>query len=126
MPVFTAHPTEAKRRTILTKLARIADVLRGLDLESPTPEEERAAHEVLREELVSLWRTEETRAYKPDVMDEVRNGLYYFESVLHDLAPEVAASLERAVARSTPAPSSAPASCASAAGSAATATATRS
>ena len=102
MPVFTAHPTEAKRRTILTKLARIADVLRGLDLESPTPEEERSAHEVLREELVSLWRTEETRAYKPDVMDEVRNGLYFFESVLHDLAPEVAASLERAVAAHYP------------------------
>ena len=102
MPVFTAHPTEAKRRTILTKLARIADVLRALDLESPTPEEERAAHEVLREELVSLWQTEETRAYKPDVMDEVRNGLYYFESTLHDLAPEVAASLERAVAEHYP------------------------
>ncbi len=102
MPVFTAHPTEAKRRTILTKLARIADVLRGLDFESPTPEEERAAHEALREELVSLWQTEETRAYKPDVMDEVRNGLYYFETTLHDLAPEVAASLERAVAEHYP------------------------
>ena len=81
MPVFTAHPTEAKRRTILTKLARIADVLHGLDLHSPTPEEERAAHEVLREEIVSLWQTDETRAYKPAVIDEVRNGLYYFESV---------------------------------------------
>jgi phosphoenolpyruvate carboxylase len=98
MPVFTAHPTEAKRRTILTKLARIADVLRALDLESPTPEEERTAHEALREELVSLWQTEETRSYKPDVMDEVRNGLYYFETTLYDLAPEVVASLERAVA----------------------------
>jgi phosphoenolpyruvate carboxylase len=102
MPVFTAHPTEAKRRTILTKLARVADLLRGLDLGSPTPEEERAAHEALREELVSLWQTEETRAYKPDVMDEVRNGLYYFETTLHDLAPEVAASLERAVAEHYP------------------------
>ncbi len=102
MPVFTAHPTEAKRRTVLTKLARIADVLRVLDLESPTPEEERAAHEELREELVSLWQTEETRAYKPDVMDEVRNGLYYFETTLHDLAPEVVASLEGAVAEHYP------------------------
>jgi phosphoenolpyruvate carboxylase len=102
MPVFTAHPTEAKRRTVLTKLARIAEVLRALDLESPTPEEERAAHEALREELVSLWQTEETRAYKPDVMDEVRNGLYYFETTLHDLAPEVVASLERAVAEHYP------------------------
>jgi phosphoenolpyruvate carboxylase len=103
MPVFTAHPTEAKRRTILTKLARIADVLRQLDLEGPTPEEERAAHESLREELVSLWQTEETRAYKPDVMDEVRNGLYYFETTLHDLAPEIVGSLERAVAAHYPA-----------------------
>jgi phosphoenolpyruvate carboxylase len=102
MPVFTAHPTEAKRRTVLTKLARIADVLRVLDLESATPEEERAADETLREQLVSLWETEETRAYKPDVMDEVRNGLYYFETTLYDLAPQVAASLERAVAAHYP------------------------
>ncbi len=102
MPVFTAHPTEAKRRTILTKLARIADVLRTLDLGRPTPEEERAALETLREELVSLWQTEETRAYKPEAMDEVRNGLYYFETNLYDLAPEVVRSLERAVAANYP------------------------
>ncbi len=101
-PVFTAHPTEAKRRTMLTKLARIAEVLRAFDLDAKTPEEERAAQEALREELVSLWQTEETRAYRPDAMDEVRNGLYYFETTLYDLAPEVAASLERAVARHYP------------------------
>jgi phosphoenolpyruvate carboxylase len=101
-PVFTAHPTEAKRRTILTKLARIAEVLRGLDREAVTPEEERAADEALREELTSLWQTEETRAYRPDVMDEVRNGLYYFETTLYDLAPELVAALERALARHYP------------------------
>ena len=58
----------------------------------------------LREELVSLWQTEETRAYRPDVMDEVRNGLYYFETTLYDLAPEVG-GLARARGRraSTPA-----------------------
>jgi phosphoenolpyruvate carboxylase len=102
MPVFTAHPTEAKRRTVLTKLARIAEVLAALDADSPTPGEEQAALEALREELVSLWQTEETRAYKPDVMDEVRNGLYYFETTLYDLAPEVVASLDRAVAEHYP------------------------
>ena len=101
-PVFTAHPTEAKRRTMLTKLARIAELLRAFDVEARTPEEERALQEGLREELVSLWQTEETRAYRPDAMDEVRNGLYYFETTLYDLAPEVAASLERAVARHYP------------------------
>ena len=101
-PVFTAHPTEAKRRTMLTKLARIAEVLRTFDLEARTPEEERAALEALREELVSLWQTEETRAYRPEAMDEVRNGLYYFETTLYDLAPEVAATLEHAVARHYP------------------------
>jgi phosphoenolpyruvate carboxylase len=97
-PVFTAHPTEAKRRTILTKLARLASVLKALDPDALTPEEERAAEEALREELVSLWQTEETRAYRPEVMDEVRNGLYYFETTLYDLAPELAAALERALA----------------------------
>jgi phosphoenolpyruvate carboxylase len=96
MPVFTAHPTEAKRRTILTKLARIADALRALDLDDPTPEEESALKESLREELVSLWQTEETRTYKPDVMDEVRNGLFHFEA-LYDLAPAVSGGLARAV-----------------------------
>ena len=108
MPVFTAHPTEAKRRTILTKLARIGDALRVLDLGDLTPEEERALVEDLREELVSLWQTEETRAYKPDVMDEVRNGLYYFDA-LYDLAPEVSAALERAVAEHYPGASVRPA-----------------
>lgn len=101
-PVFTAHPTEAKRRTVLTKLARIAEVLRDADREARTPEEEREADEALREELVSLWQTEETRDYRPDAMDEVRGGLYYFETTLYDLAPEVSAALERAVARHYP------------------------
>ena len=102
MPVFTAHPTEAKRRTVLTKLAAISEILDRLDFARPGPEEERQAHEELREEIVSLWQTEETRAYKPDVMDEVRNGLFYFETVLYDLAPDVVRALERSVAEHYP------------------------
>jgi phosphoenolpyruvate carboxylase len=64
-PVFTAHPTEAKRRTILTKLARLADVLRTPDRGEPTPVEERAADAALREELVRWQTVEETRAPAP-------------------------------------------------------------
>jgi phosphoenolpyruvate carboxylase len=97
MPVFTAHPTEAKRRTVLTKLGRIAEALHTLDFHSPTPEESEALLDLLREEIVSLWQTEETRAYRPSVLDEVRNGLYYFEATLFDLAPEIPARLRRAL-----------------------------
>lgn len=102
MPVFTAHPTEAKRRTLLTKLGRFADILDRLDFRDPTPDEVEAATDLLREEIVSLWQTDETRCYRPSVLDEVRNGLYYFESTLFDLAPRIHERLSRALARHYP------------------------
>lgn len=102
MPVFTAHPTEAKRRTVLTKLGRIAEILHALDFHCPTPDEVRAALLTLREEIVSLWQTDDTRTYRPSVLDEVRNGLYYFESTLFDLAPEVEVRLGDALADTYP------------------------
>jgi phosphoenolpyruvate carboxylase len=97
MPVLTAHPTEAKRRTVLVKIARITEILHQLDFASLTPDEAESALLRLREEIVSLWETEETRNYRPTVLDEVRNGLYYFESTLFDLAPELEARLGRAL-----------------------------
>jgi phosphoenolpyruvate carboxylase len=97
MPVFTAHPTEAKRRTVLTKLGRVAETLHAFDFHSPTPDETRAAILSLREEIVSLWQTDDTRTYRPSVLDEVRNGLYYFESTLFDLAPEIERRLGEAL-----------------------------
>jgi phosphoenolpyruvate carboxylase len=102
MPVFTAHPTEAKRRTVLTKFHRLAGLLHHLDFESPSPDEAAKAVERLREELASLWETEETRAYKPGVLDEVRNGLYFFETTLFDLAPEMEGRLRRALQETFP------------------------
>ena len=102
MPVFTAHPTEAKRRTILTKLGRIADVLHRLDFASPTPEETEALMDFVREEVVSLWQTEETRNYRPVVIDEVINGLWYFETTLFDLVPVLRKRLRRALERTYP------------------------
>ncbi|MEO5761648.1 MAG: phosphoenolpyruvate carboxylase, partial [Vicinamibacteria bacterium] len=102
MPVFTAHPTEAKRRTVLTKFHHLADLLHQLDFQSPSPDERAAALDRLREELASLWETEETRAYKPGVLDEVRNGLYYFETTLFDLAPEIEERMRRGLRETFP------------------------
>lgn len=97
MPVFTAHPTEAKRRTVLLKLADVADVLDRFDTGSLTPDEYDAQLAWLKELIVSLWETEETRHTRPTVLDEVRGGLYYFERTLFDLVPEVEGRLRRAL-----------------------------
>lgn len=102
MPVFTAHPTEAKRRTVLTKLRRISQALYDLDLHDLLPSEEADLIAFVREEIVSLWQTDETRARRPTVLDEVRNGFYYFETTLFDLAPEMYAELSAALAKSYP------------------------
>jgi phosphoenolpyruvate carboxylase len=97
MPVFTAHPTEAKRRTVERKLDRIAAILHALDFSERTPEESASDQGALREEIASLWQTDETRTRRPTVSDEVRNGLAYFETTLFDLAPEFPEKLGRAL-----------------------------
>jgi phosphoenolpyruvate carboxylase len=101
-PIFTAHPTEAKRRTVLLKLADVAEVLDRFDSGTLTPKEIDAEIEWLRELIVSLWETEETRHSKPTVLDEVRGGLYYLERTLFDLVPEMEAGLRRALERTWP------------------------
>jgi len=102
MPVLTAHPTEAKRRTVLTKLNLIAETLHELDFHMPVPAETQAAIDLLREGILSLWQTDETRTRQPDVLDEVRNGLYYFDNTLFDLVPQVYADLSRALEQAYP------------------------
>ncbi|HEU5089192.1 MAG TPA: phosphoenolpyruvate carboxylase, partial [Roseiflexaceae bacterium] len=100
--VFTAHPTEARRRTTLDKLRRIADALDarqtaetlGLD----APETDAA----IKEEIVSLWQSDEVRRVKLEVIDEVKNGLYYFETGIVDLIPRLYRELEQALARYYP------------------------
>ena len=87
-PVFTAHPTEAARRSVLIKLRKIADSLMDVRVSDTT----RTAR--LAELIDLLWQTDELRLAKPQVLDEARNALYYMNDltrgplgeVLHDLA----------------------------------------
>ncbi|RIK54014.1 MAG: phosphoenolpyruvate carboxylase, partial [Chloroflexi bacterium] len=102
MPVFTAHPTEAKRRTLLFKLKTISTILRELDSVDLLQVEREQKEMQLRENIVLLWQTDEMRDRPPTVMDEVRQTLYFFEETLFDLVPSIYREMERALAEAYP------------------------
>ena len=93
--VFTAHPSEAQRRTVLDKHRRIAQVLTRRDRSELVPEERARLDEALREEVTTLWQTDEIRTEKPRVGDEVKNTLFYLEEVLFPLVPLFYEAFER-------------------------------
>ncbi|AOS45592.1 Phosphoenolpyruvate carboxylase [Lacunisphaera limnophila] len=95
--VFTAHPTESKRRTMLEKLATLAGMLR-----SHTFEEIQHAPDDVRREIVSLWLTDRSRTERPMVEDEARTGLWYFDRTLYRLLPRLHADLQEALNRHYP------------------------
>ncbi len=87
--VLTAHPTEAKRRTILDHLLRIAQALASLDRQDLTVPERTSAVNRIKEILEILWQTAEIRRRKRDVSDEVEQTLFYFQRTILELVPEV-------------------------------------
>ncbi|KPV49846.1 phosphoenolpyruvate carboxylase, partial [Kouleothrix aurantiaca] len=101
LPVFTAHPTEARRRTTLEKLRRLA-VLVERRLAQPNADELHDLNQRISEEVVGLWQSDEVRVIRPTVLDEVKNGLYYFEATLFNVIPELYRDLERALVRHYP------------------------
>ena len=85
--VFTAHPTEVARRTVLFKRQRIAYELEQLD-RLPLPERDAEKHQqAILTEITSLWQTDEVRRRRPTVKDEIRMGLDYYPTVLFDTLP---------------------------------------
>ena len=100
--VLTAHPTEAKRRTVLSKLQRISDLLRRLQDLDLLPRERTELLAGIQAEITALWLTDRARTTRPAVTDEVRTGLYFVDEVFWDLVPRIAADLEAAVARHYP------------------------
>jgi phosphoenolpyruvate carboxylase len=87
--VFTAHPTEVSRRTVLFKRQRIAAELEQLD-RLPLTERDSEKHEqAIIAEITGLWQTDEVRRRQPTVRDEIRMGLDYYPSVLFETVPAV-------------------------------------
>ncbi|RMD79236.1 MAG: phosphoenolpyruvate carboxylase [Gammaproteobacteria bacterium] len=99
IPVFTAHPTEAKRRTIMEALRRIFLTAERLDDPRLGKEEKAEVVEELEAQIQILWKTDEVRAHRPQVRDEIRHGLFYFQESLFEAVPRVYRGLEKALAR---------------------------
>ena len=93
VPVFTAHPTEVARRTVLFKRARIAAELERLDWLPLSDRRARESAERIAAEITALWQTDEVRRRQPTVRDEIKMGLDYYPNVLIDTLPEVYAEM---------------------------------
>jgi phosphoenolpyruvate carboxylase len=92
-PVFTAHPTEVARRTVLQKRRRIARHLESID-QLPLPEADALALEsAILTEITALWETDEVRVQKPLVTDEIRMGLDHYPMSIFETLPRIYAEI---------------------------------
>ncbi len=96
-PVFTAHPTEATRRTLLEKQQTIARLLVERLDPSRTPGEERASLGRIREEITAAWQTEEQPALRPTLIDELEHVLFFVTDVVYRVVPPFYEELESAL-----------------------------
>jgi len=86
-PVFTAHPTEATRQTILKKISNISNLLLKREIIKNTNEEIEKIFEDLKSEITLLWQSNEIRFHRVTVKDEIQRGLYFFTNVLYNVIP---------------------------------------
>ena len=90
-PVFTAHPTEAARRSVLGKMTTISELLQQPDSQTQTKR--------LAETIDLLWQTDELRLGRPEPLDEAVNSIYYLNELLQETVPEVLAEFASEVKR---------------------------
>jgi phosphoenolpyruvate carboxylase len=95
-PTLTAHPTEARRRSILDKQQRIAELLTLLRRE-PTPDEAEDALDGIFSQITLLLTTGEVRAERPTVQDEVQQGIYFLQGTIWHVIPEIHRDVSRAL-----------------------------
>lgn len=102
VPVFTAHPTEAKKRTVLEALRRIFVNNEALSNPNLSEFQRNEILDNLRAQIQILWKTDEVRDEKPTVIDEVNNGLYYFRESIFPAVPKIYRNLERGIRKAYP------------------------
>ena len=101
LPVITAHPTEARRRSTLETLWRIAELVAGLDDDAVTPAGREGLERRLFEEVTVLWRTDPVRAHRPQPLDEVRAVMALFDQTIFRTLPAICRELDRVAAPGT-------------------------
>jgi phosphoenolpyruvate carboxylase len=97
-PVITAHPTEARRRAVVTGIRRVADLLERVDGARPGLSEPAELRRSLLEEIDGLWRTAQLRQDRPGPLDEVRAAMAVFDEVLFRVVPQVYRRADNALA----------------------------
>ncbi|ROO90090.1 phosphoenolpyruvate carboxylase type 1 [Actinocorallia herbida] len=93
-PVFTAHPTEARRRAVVTSLTRVSDLLHEYNSPARGYSEKTDLRRRLREEIDLLWRTAQRRHEAMDPLDEVRVALATFDETIFRVIPAIYRSLD--------------------------------
>jgi len=100
--VITAHPTESKRRSALSKQRRLAEIIPHFYDADLLPRERDEFTRALAAEITSLWLTDRARTGRPSVHDEARTGLYFVEEIFWDALPRLYADLDAALAQYYP------------------------
>ncbi len=98
-PVLTAHPTEARRRTVLVAQRRIYRLVDRLDDPRLTPAEDRDVRRRLREEITILWQTAPVRESRPTPLDEVRAAMVFFDETIFTAVPRLVRAVDEAAPR---------------------------
>lgn len=86
-PTITAHPTEARRRSVLTKQHEISTMIADVGSNSHTEDEKRHLKREIFNQMKLLLMTDEVRAERMSVEDEVENGLFFFTHTIWDVVP---------------------------------------
>ncbi len=96
-PVFTAHPTEARRRAVMEGMRRVFLICDQLYSPTLGVNDQRELEVELMAEIQVMWRTDELRSARLEVRDEVRNGLYYVRESLFEAVPKAYHFFEKAL-----------------------------